>query len=223
MYERLTHLAKLVQGAVVADIGTDHGRLPEMLLKNPDVKRVIATDISADSLQKCADLLAEHPQKQKLELKVTDGLSGVDTETVDSIVMAGMGGHRIIGIMKRALAEKKTLRRLILSPQKGEEEVRRFLHEAGFAITDDFRVKEAGKYYTLLAAVPGSQHYERDAHYRYGKIPLETKDPVLREWLKRELAIQEGVVKQAKSPDRRKDIEMRIKHLKEVLDELQTT
>ncbi|MGI6441859.1 MAG: SAM-dependent methyltransferase [Tissierellia bacterium] len=221
MRSRLEEIAVRVQGPVVADIGTDHGKLPCLLLADPEIRRVIATDISAASLKKCRDLLTTHPRRSDVELKVTDGLQGLDTGQMDTIVISGMGGHRIIGILLRALKEGKTLRRLLLSPQKGEEELRRFLHEKSFMLTADFVVKDEGKFYTVLCAEPGEERYETDNAYRYGQIPLKSRDPVFLERIGKELALQIRVRDQAISDESQREIEERIAQLKEVLGELQ--
>lgn len=220
MQKRLEQIASLVKGPVAVDVGTDHGRLPAMLLNDPAIKKVIATDISRASLNKCRDLLRSHPHRSRAELVVTDGLDGIDTKTVDTIVISGMGGHRIIGILARALHAGKSLRRLILSPQKGEEDVRRFLHESGFQILSDFMLREAGKYYTILVAAPGAERYGSDLDYRYGKHQLKDRDPVLLERVRQEIRLNRSLLKKEISDASRQEIVATLKELKEVCDAL---
>ena len=50
---RLKKICDLVdENSIVADIGTDHGIIPIELSKNQIAKKIIATDISEDSLEK---------------------------------------------------------------------------------------------------------------------------------------------------------------------------
>lgn len=46
---------KVPQGSKVADIGTDHGFIPVYLVKNGVAPKVIASDISRNSLEKTKD------------------------------------------------------------------------------------------------------------------------------------------------------------------------
>ena len=54
--ERLTAIATLIKGGTVADVGCDHGKLGYYLVSTDRAERVIATDISAPSLQKAYEL-----------------------------------------------------------------------------------------------------------------------------------------------------------------------
>ena len=216
MGTRLQTLAGQVRGRVVADIGTDHGQLPLLLLEEGSVLQVLATDISANSLKKCETLLADHPHRQRVRLLVTDGLQGIPTERIDTIVISGMGGHRIIGILSRALQEKKPLRRLVLSPQKGEEAVRRFLHSRGFRILTEEFIEEEKKYYTILVAEPGKETYSDEKDYKYGKLLIEKAPADWIRWLDKEIAIREALLTPSLSAASEQAIRFRIEELKEV-------
>ena len=53
---RLTTILNFVpHNSIVGDIGTDHGYIPVYLIYNRISKKVIATDISEDSLDKAKD------------------------------------------------------------------------------------------------------------------------------------------------------------------------
>ena len=47
-------------------------------------------------------------------------------------------------------------------------------------------LREEGKYYTVMSVVRGAMVYNRTIEYRYGKYLLEQKEPVLKEYLKKE-------------------------------------
>ena len=192
--DRLEKIAQRLVGPVVCDVGTDHGRIPLLALHREDITKVIATDISEKSLEKCRIAIQDHPRKDAVELVVTDGLVGIDTTELSTIVITGMGGHTIMGILEGAVQEGKPLSHLILSPQKGEEEVRRYLHEHGFTIEEDTWIFDAGKFYTLMRAVPGKQVYEEAIYYRYGKQAVEERNPVLLMWLAKQIQMKEEIL-----------------------------
>lgn len=219
--KRIEELAALLKGSVVADIGTDHGLLVELALENPGVTQVIATDISQKSLEKCVERMETNPKRSRVTYKVCDGLKGIDTESVDEIVIAGMGGHRILSIIKEALRETKILRRLILSPQKGEEEVRRFLHSNGFRLETDLWVEENGHYYTILVAVPGNERYSTREEYQYGRDALRDGSPVLEKKLAQECSVLETVLtKLPRNAESRHSVQKRYEEIKEVQNAL---
>lgn len=102
------------------------------------------------------------------------------------MIIAGMGGELEIKILQEGRHLWSTIRRFILSPQSDLEKVRRFLSEEGFLIEKEAMLREEGKYYTVMSVVRGAMVYNRTIEYRYGKYLLEQKEPVLKEYLKKE-------------------------------------
>ena len=62
------------------------------------------------------------------------------------------------------------------------------LEELGFSIVEEEMLLDEGKYYVILHVSPGTMHYEREYEYRYGADLIRKQDPVLKEFLERELA-----------------------------------
>ena len=91
--EKLQAAVMLVQSElkkplVVADIGTDHGYLADLLSKNEQVEKIIATDISAKSLSKL-EAKINYKKLSKIETAVGDGL--IPVKSADVSVIAGVG------------------------------------------------------------------------------------------------------------------------------------
>ena len=81
---------------VVTDVGADHGYLAAMLAKSNRFAKVIATDISAPSLQKTTQLASQ--LGLQIETRVGDGLTVAPETTLACI--CGMGGYEIIKILE---------------------------------------------------------------------------------------------------------------------------
>ncbi len=47
-------------------------------------------------------------------------------------------------------------------------------------------VKEQGKFYVVIRAVPGSQHYKDESGYIYGEYLIKNKNKILEEFLLKE-------------------------------------
>ena len=150
--ERLSRVfSEVPEGSVVADIGADHGKLSASLIETKRASRVIAVDISADSLSKTEEL----SKKLGIEIdaRVGDGLTAISKEDgVDVVVIAGMGGYEIMKILSSA---KITFDRYILLPHQNAKELRQFVKDK-FFIEKDYVVKENGKYYSLIVLTKGT-------------------------------------------------------------------
>lgn len=189
---RLSALVQYVpQGSRVIDVGTDHAYIPIYLIKNNRAVSCLATDINAGPLKKAAHNIKQYHIHQ-IRLKQTNGLEGVCEEDGDVIMISGMGGYLIIDILERAKKLVSGIRKLILQPQQDIDEVRRYLHQIGFRIEDEDFVIDDDKYYTVIVAVPGNEHYAHTYEYVYGKCLIEKGLPVFKEWLvKKEEKLEE--------------------------------
>ena len=103
--ERLGAIAQLVLETVsdqespcVVDVGCAHGQLTSHLLERCERLCMIASDVSAPSLEKAKRLFAQKGFGERAHTVVADGLGGVD-RAVDVIVMAGMGAQTILKII----------------------------------------------------------------------------------------------------------------------------
>jgi tRNA (adenine22-N1)-methyltransferase len=148
--KRLEVIASLVApGSVVVDVGTDHGYLPLYLIKSGICGRVIACDISANCIGRAAANIAKAGLSDAVTCIVSDGLSGVEGASYDTVVIAGMGGETIINILSNAELQGKTL---ILQPNTRQLTLVKWLKASGFAIETELYIRDRGRNYYLLKA-----------------------------------------------------------------------
>ena len=95
--ERLSAAAELAREAlagrkapVAADVGCDHGFLTAKLLEIVPGLTMLASDVSAPSLEKARRLLGARGLSERANITVADGLSAVD-RPVDAVMILGMG------------------------------------------------------------------------------------------------------------------------------------
>lgn len=152
--ERLEKLYQTIPECdVLADIGTDHGKLPALALLRGKCKKAILADISAASLQKAKDLFAAlHLEGEFLHC---DGLQGFQ-KAVDCIVIAGMGSSTLCQILEES-KEKIGNASLVLCPHLKEEETRVFLAKIGYCVKYESIVQANQKIYTIIFAEPSTE------------------------------------------------------------------
>lgn len=222
--ERLQAVARLVtEGLVVADIGTDHGYLPIHLVKSRICPRAIALDVNQSPLQRAKDHIREQGLSDRIETRLSDGLAALMPEEADSMVAAGMGGTLIIHILSGNLPVADGLSECILQPQSEVSKVRRYLQQNGWKVVKEDMVEEDGKYYPMMKAVHGKEQEYEEFEYRYGKLLLADRHPVLKRYLEREERIRKSILaqlgtgKNGRLDCRIKELEQELRFVKEAL------
>ncbi len=187
---RLETIASFVpEGSAVADIGTDHGYIPIHLVQEGKAKHAIAMDVRKGPLLRAQAHIHEAGLEAHVEVRLSDGLLKLEQNEADCVVIAGMGGELIIHILEEGRGLWEGIPHWVLSPHSELDKVRRFLEEQEFFIERETMIKEEGKFYTVMGinrTNKAGEKDEREISYRYGRSLLESKDPVLKEYLKKE-------------------------------------
>ena len=158
LQHRLRLLAEMTPpGGRLADIGTDHGYLPVWLLQEGRIPSAIAADVGAEPLEH-ARRTAEEYETQGLDFRLCDGLSGIEPEETDTVVIAGMGGELIAAILSDCSAVRD--KHLILNPMTHSEITRSWLYLNGFLIKNDIIVKDGKHFYNIIDAEYGGEPFE---------------------------------------------------------------
>lgn len=174
---RLSVIAEMVgRCETYADIGCDHGRLGAFLLQRGWVNRALLMDISDPSLDKARALIKLLGFQERTQFIVSDGAERLN-ETVDCVVIAGMGGTTAAGIVERG-REKFGNARLILQANVANPELRERLSGAGYRISDERVVKDGRRYYIIIEAVPGCSEYT-ERELMVGPVLLKEKPDTL--------------------------------------------
>ncbi|MFT4444622.1 tRNA (adenine(22)-N(1))-methyltransferase [Parvimonas sp. G1967] len=221
---RLKKICNLVDiNSIVADIGTDHGIIPIELSKSCISKKIIATDISKNSLEKLEHKLIYNSNIVNIETRVSDGLYCFDEFEVDTIIISGMGGILIKEILEKNLSVAKTANSLILSPNNSLDILRKFLLQNNFVIEKEDDVIENKKYYQILKVKRGKDFYRNSYEFLYGKLLIKNKSENLRIFLENELKKYENILDKinlaSKSNERILEITNLINEIRGILNE----
>lgn len=188
------------ENKVVADIGSDHGITAIKIYEEKNPKRVIATDISKNSLQKLVDKIKYNDYN--IETIVTDGIKELPKD-VEEIVISGMGGFLISKIIEEGMEIAQNAQKLILQANNSLEHLRKFLHKNGFEIVDESNVFEENFIYTIIVTkyIENVDRYDDENYYIYGKKNIENKDELTIRFIERELKHDKMLIGKLKEID----------------------
>ena len=192
--ERLKLVASFVpEGSRIADIGTDHGYVPIYLAEIGKIKSALAMDVRKGPLARADEHIEEYRHDVgdaaiSIETRLSNGLEKLQAKEADTVIIAGMGGELMLRILRDGAHMYDSVKHYVLSPQSELSAFRHGLEKLGISILEEQMLMDEGKYYVILHAAPGSMHYEQEYEYRYGSDLIQKQDPVLREFLERELA-----------------------------------
>jgi len=199
-----TVAALIPRGSRVADIGTDHGRLPRLLRASGIAAACIATE---------RDRLPRFPVAVGgIELRRGHGLAPLrPDDRVDVLVLTGMGSRTVLRILERPALDRLGIRRIVCQPQTDWPMLRRGLTERRLEIVDERLIRERGRYYLILAAEPR----EDPVLYRHPRLDHEqlldagpalarSQDPVVFDFWRAQADRLAGIVRHA-SPGAARD------------------
>lgn len=197
--DRLSAVAAFVtEGNVLADVGTDHGYIPIYLLQKEHIPKAIAMDINEGPLQRAKEHIVLYGLQDYIELRLSDGVSALVPGETDTILVAGMGGGLVMHILEDGKEVCMQAKELILQPQSELERVRGYLWSNGYVILEENMVLEEDKFYPMMRVVyqnvRDTENAECPLFCRYGKLLLEQRHPVLKEYLEREKKLYTGIL-----------------------------
>ncbi len=172
-------------GAVIADIGTDHGYLPIYLLSSGIAPFAVLSDVNRAPLEKARANAIKYGLVDRMRFVLADGMIGLDPELdgVTDFFICGMGGELIAGIVTGTDQPKKDGVRLILQPMSKADELRSSLGRNGFAIRDEKLCRASGKLYTcLVAEYDGVERRYSPAELLLGPRLIEDRGPLFGEY-----------------------------------------
>lgn len=140
----------VVQGAKLADIGTDHAYLPVYLLQKELISGAIAVDIHKGPLEAAENTVKLYGLASRIDIRLGNGLIPLLPGEIDTLVIAGMGGATILEILLSKPEVLEKVNSLILQPQGAEDRVRKFLADQGWKLKDEELVQEDGRIYTII-------------------------------------------------------------------------
>lgn len=175
---RLKSVANLLSGRIIADIGTDHARLPRYLLENRLATKVIAVEKHLNP----AELARRSLKGYHAEVRIGDGFSVLAPYEVNSAAICGMGGTSILKILTSSPC--KLPKRLVLQANRDTPKLRMWAHHNRYHLIDEVMVKGHSNF--VILSLEQHQHLDPiyddlclNLAYRFGPHLLEARHPLL--------------------------------------------
>lgn len=228
--KRLETIASFVDiGDKTADIGTDHGFVPNFLIQKGISDFVIASDISESSLNKSMEFTKEMKNEDKIVSRVGSGLSVLKKGEVNTAIIAGMGGLLMEEIIKSDWDIAINLDKIILQPMQAMSEIRKFLYENKFEIIDEKIIYEDKKFFEIiLTKYSGEVQKIDEIFYEIPKMPYLRQDKIIYDYLKNRIEYNSMILKSLEKSKDLKKVEAKIKKVskfiqkcEELLNEIQ--
>ncbi|MBR1816577.1 MAG: SAM-dependent methyltransferase [Lachnospiraceae bacterium] len=247
---RMQTIADMADKKSIADIGCDHAFISIYLIQSGRADRVIAADVRQGPLDIARNNIDMYGLSSRIDTRISDGFDKIDVGETEQAIISGMGGELIVDILKKGRAQLEYGIGLILQPQSEPEKVRRYLLDTGYIIVDERMLIDEGKYYVVIKAVPHkssvaldmqavklkdygnkglqdicySQYINySDIELLYGKLLIQRKDFVLKEYLlmqlhkNKELVDKLSDVKTDNSMKKIAELKKAVKMIEEVL------
>ena len=178
--KRLRIIHDMVPESVVADIGSDHGKLMIALVQSGKVKKGFAVENKEGPFERLHSNLIRYGVNDKVTPLFSDGIKDI-TRDVGTIVIAGMGGLTIVKILKEHPEKLKMVQTIIIDAHCAVPVARREICQMGFAIADEQIVKEDDIFYEIIKFVKADIAAISDEDLEFGPILRQQKSATFKE------------------------------------------
>ncbi|KRM96361.1 hypothetical protein FC19_GL000649 [Liquorilactobacillus aquaticus DSM 21051] len=183
---RLLAVAKYVpRGARLADIGSDHAYLPAYLGLNNELDYAVAGEVVKGPYLNALHEIKKEGLEKKIMVRLADGLAAVtEKDAIDTITICGMGGPLICHILDEGKIKLKKRPKLILQPNVGEWQVRKWLNENNYQIVTEEIIDENDHIYEIIVAEWKAEKDDlTDEDYLFGPILKKEKNSIfIKKW-----------------------------------------
>lgn len=212
----------------VCDVGCDHGYVAITFIQKGIAQRVIAMDVNAGPLEQARKNAVIYGVTDKLDFRLSDGLTKVQPGEADAFLCAGMGGRLMVRIMTEGREVMSRMKGVVLQPQSELALVRRHIYENGWHIVKEDMVFEEdsdtpakGIYYPMMYIEPGEEPMPDEVFLTYGPLLLKEQHPVLRKFLEFSLELKEGLVNRLQTQASGEQAQARVQELLEEISVIQ--
>ncbi|MBT2214486.1 tRNA (adenine(22)-N(1))-methyltransferase TrmK [Virgibacillus dakarensis] len=147
----------LPEGAVFADIGSDHAYLPVFVCLQDNKAKAIAGEVNDGPYNSAKATVHAYQLTDRIDVRLGNGLEVIDSGEVKQLVIAGMGGALIHSILEDGKEKLEHMERIIAQPNVNAKGVRKWLVINNYRIVDEELIEENGHFYEIIVADNGGK------------------------------------------------------------------
>lgn len=178
--KRLSIICDMVPSSVVADIGSDHGKLMIALAESGKIRKGFAVENKEGPFERLRSNLIRYHVDDIVTPLFSDGIKDI-TRDVSTIVIAGMGGQTIVNILKAHPEKLISVKTIIIDAHTAVPFARKEICQMGFAIADEKIVKEDGVFYEIIKFIKAEKAIISDEDLEFGPILRHEKSATFKE------------------------------------------
>mgnify|MGYP003289946221 CR=1 FL=1 len=178
--KRLETIVSLIPKSIVADVGSDHGKLMISLFERSIIEKGYAIENKKGPYERLCNNLKAYNAIDTVVPLLSDGISELP-ECVNTVVLAGMGGSLIINILCKHPDKLRNVETIIVDAHSCLSKVRSSIVELGYSIAQECIVKDANKFYEIIKFVKSDKAIYSDADYDFGPILRQEKSTTFKE------------------------------------------
>ncbi|MFD1203888.1 tRNA (adenine(22)-N(1))-methyltransferase [Sporosarcina contaminans] len=212
--DRLAAVASFVEeGAVLADIGSDHAYLPCYLVHAHKIERAIAGEVVKGPFESAVKNVKREGLDDHITVRLANGLSAIkEHDQVDTVTIAGMGGPLIATILQEGKDKLFSVKRIITQPNIHASSIRQWAMENGWKIVNEQILKEDGKIYEIIVLEKGKSVYD-DLEIAVGPFLLQQRSDTFLEKWNREVLEWQRVLQSLEHAAETEEIRLKKDHL----------
>lgn len=170
----------------IIDIGCDHAFLDIYLYKNRNNIKIIASDVNEKALQNAKANIHKYNLDNKIDTRLGSGLTVLNDEDIDTIILAGMGSFTMLKILNHDLLKKNSIKQIIVQSNTDLYLLRKEVIKKGFYIKNEQVIKENNLYYVIINFERGKRKYSKKELY-LGPCLIKENTPIFIEKKTKEL------------------------------------
>ena len=215
--KRLSAIKKMVPSGVVADVGSDHGKLIISLLEDKVILKGYGIENKKAPFSRLEKAIDDAHAKEQLTALFSDGISELPSD-VDVVVIAGMGGYLIINILESHPEKLTNVKSIVVDAHNSVDKVRKSIVSLGYFIKDEKVVFEDDIYYEIIRFDKGENKPLDELDYEFGPILRKEKSDLFRQKYQTMLVDLKALLSKDNIPQTRRDeINRQIERLESVL------
>ena len=209
--KRLKIIHDMIPVSVVADIGSDHGKLMIALVQSGKVSKGFAVENKEGPFERLRSNLIRYHVNDKVTPLFSDGIKDI-TRDVSTIVIAGMGGQTIVKILREHPEKLKSVQTIIIDAHTAVPLARREICQMGYAIADEQIVKEDDIFYEIIKFIKADTAAITDEDLEFGPILRQEKSATFKEKYQSRIDEIDSIIAKGNLPQCRIDMLNAEKH-----------